>query len=63
MYLETEKILFDKFDKFKDDYPNKEYVGVYIGPDVDKTTCFKCYDSFRCRYPSVKVKKSSVERQ
>jgi hypothetical protein len=63
MYLETEKVLFERFDKFKDDYPDKEYVGVYIGPKVDKIIYLKCYDSFRYRYPGVKVERSSIEWQ
>jgi hypothetical protein len=58
IYLETEKILFERFDKFKGNYPNKEYIEVYIGPKVDKIDYLKCADSFRRKYPNVKVELS-----
>jgi hypothetical protein len=61
VYLETEKVLFERFNKFKGDYPNKEYIEVYIGPRVDKIACLKCFDSFRHRYPGVKVGPSNIE--
>jgi tetratricopeptide (TPR) repeat protein len=63
VYLETEKVLFERFDKFEDDYPCKEYVGVYIGPRVDKIVCLKCFDSFRSKYPNVKIEPSGIEWQ
>jgi tetratricopeptide (TPR) repeat protein len=62
VYIETEKVLFERFDKFKDDYPDKEYVEVYIGPKVDKIIRLKCWDRFRYRYPDMKkVKQSKIE--
>jgi tetratricopeptide (TPR) repeat protein len=63
VYLETEKVLFERFDKFEDDYPSEEYVDVYIGPRVDKITCLKCFDSFQRKYPDVKIESSSIEWQ
>jgi hypothetical protein len=63
VYLETEKVLFEKFDKFEDDYPHKEYVEVYIGPRVDKIAYLKCFDSFRSKYPDVKIEPSGIEWQ
>jgi tetratricopeptide (TPR) repeat protein len=61
VYLETEKVLFERFDKFENDYPLKEYTDVYIGPRVDKIVCLKCFDSFQSKYPDVEIKSSSIE--
>jgi hypothetical protein len=63
IYLETEKVLFERFPKFKDDYPAEEYTEVYIGPKADKITCVKCCDSFGHKYPGVKIKQSAIERR
>jgi tetratricopeptide (TPR) repeat protein len=63
VYIETEKVLFERFNKFKDDYPDEEYVEVYMGPKVNKIVCSKCFDSFRHKYPGVKIKPSSIKWQ
>jgi tetratricopeptide (TPR) repeat protein len=63
VYLETEKVLFERFDKFKKDYPYEEYADVYIGPRVDKIARLKCFDSFWSKYPDVKIESSSIEWQ
>jgi tetratricopeptide (TPR) repeat protein len=64
VYIETEKVLFERFAKFKDNYPDKEYVEVYMGPKVDKITRLKWRDCFRYKYPDAKgVEQSKIEWQ
>jgi tetratricopeptide (TPR) repeat protein len=53
VYIETEKVLFEK----------SNYTEVYMGPRVDKITRLKWQDSFRYKYPEVKVTQSKIEWQ